>query len=348
MTRQRIAFLTPSRVAGCEFYRAVLPYRHCVRRLASFGLDVELTDRIDPESGPLAGVVAFRHAWNGDALSHLLARQAAGAKVAYDLDDDLLAVPEWSPVEITQRDRDKILAMRSACDAFWASTDHLGRIYSQPNFRAPEPTVLPNLCDLSHWGKTGGNPHPDAKGGIRIVFAGSNTHIKDVEAVEPAIAEVMRRYPHVSLVAFGCPVRWQANWWGRVHAVEWSPLPRYPDALASIKAHIGICPLKMDERFSSGKSPIKFFEYTLAGAAVVAADLPPYRQQHMGGVTLASTPEQWTEALVKLIEDEEYRRAKHADALQSVRDHWSWQHSPLAERWLEAMAWLGGVELMAK
>ena len=71
-----------------------------------------------------------------------------------------------------------------------------------------------------------------------------------------------------------------------------------------LKSHVGIMPLTDDE-FSKGKSAFKLIQYSAAGLPVIASPVGENTKVVDSGKTgfLAESPEEWLEALGKLIDD---------------------------------------------
>jgi hypothetical protein len=294
---------------ACDYYRAILPYRHLHKVLKQNGVELSTSYGLAAEER-VDGVVVHR-VIPPDFLAHLLVRRVAGTKFAYDTDDDLLRIPTWSPAAISDGARELVLASRVAADFCWAATPHLTKTMAAiPNCISRGAIHLPNLVDLEAWNNGQEAPTDDKR--IRLLYTGSNTHGKDLETVEAAIAEILRRYRTVDLLFYGDPPsKWVASWHGRLRHIEWSMLTDYPTIMMDIKPHIGICPLTNHE-FNNSKSSIKFAEMTLAGAAVVASPLPPYQIEQMQAMRYATSPEEWVASLSELIENQRARQEQQA------------------------------------
>jgi len=100
------------------------------------------------------------------------------------------------------------------------------------------------------------------------------------------------------------------------------PINKYADAL---QFDIGLVPLN-NIPFNEAKSNIKGLEYAAAGIPFIASDLPEYRLLHETGVgTLASTPEQWTLAVERLLDHKERKREAYK-ARMAVLGAWTIEH----------------------
>lgn len=92
-------------------------------------------------------------------------------------------------------------------------------------------------------------------------------------------------------------------------------IEKFPHVVAGYD--IGICPLWGE--YDKGRSWIKWLECSLMGKPVVAQDLAGVYSECKGGY-LASTPEEWHDALSTLVYDERARRGESLAGLS-----WSWR-----------------------
>ncbi|WP_127841542.1 glycosyltransferase [Actinomyces wuliandei] len=134
-------------------------------------------------------------------------------------------------------------------------------------------------------------------------FSGTTTHDADWAAVEPAVVAVMRRHPHVRLVLGGHlrPTKALSPLAERVSTVPFTSWLELPRVLRD--TDICLAPLTGDSVFNEAKSAIKWLEAALVGRPVVAAATGPFQEVVEHGRTgmLATTTEQWEEALEELI-----------------------------------------------
>jgi glycosyltransferase involved in cell wall biosynthesis len=93
--------------------------------------------------------------------------------------------------------------------------------------------------------------------------------------------------------------------------------------------------------FNTAKTPIKWYEFTMAGAACVVSPTL-YGREVVDGETalVAETPQEWASSIGRLIEDETLRRSIRRAARKTIVTEHSlqnnWQH------WL--IAWADAVE----
>lgn len=332
MKRIRIHLKRPQ--SACDYYRAVLPYRHLAKPLCAervqleVGYGVSLSEQID--------AMVIQRIVPIDFLVMLLSMQAAGMRIAWDTDDDFLSIPPWSPLKLRDIDKAAFVAARVTANEVFCATEPIAKRLTTAfdGMRTNDVTILPNLVDLDDWG--GGLDHPPCEDGrIRIVWAGSNTHDADLEMIEPALDKLLKQYPQIDLHVFGvCPAKWKATWWGRVTETPWVPLEKFAPTLAEIRPHIGLAPL-VDHPFNKARSNLKWLEYTMVGAVTVASTIGPFPSRLANGIAYAARPESWVSTIEGLIEDEAVRRRMHEDSRQCVKAEWSWQ-SAARDKWLSA------------
>src|SRR4051794_17660775 len=115
----RVLLHAPGPVTASAYYRALLPYRHLRQELAGRGVELHLAEGISPQERWDAVVV--RREVAPDLLLHLMARRRRGCRVAWDIDDDLWSVPDWSPLKLDRDQLDLLDTAHEVADAVWAS-----------------------------------------------------------------------------------------------------------------------------------------------------------------------------------------------------------------------------------
>ena len=235
-----------------------------------------------------------------------LARQA-GKTLLYIIDDDLLNIPPEvsSAAYYAQREiQGNIRAMIGMSDAILSPSPRLLEQYAgdcQAGILIEEPALNPVPYA----------PHePGAP--LKIGFAGSIDRGADLEVLlRDALLEIKAAYG--SRVAF--------EFFGVVppfaQALDARCLPyresydAYRLALNEARWDIGLAPMP-DTPFHACKHYNKFCEYAAAGIAGVYSDVYPYtRIRAFGDCALLceNTPEAWTAALRRLVEDDTLRQS---------------------------------------
>jgi glycosyltransferase involved in cell wall biosynthesis len=274
--------------------------------------------------------------------------RASGAKVVFDI-DDLMVDPGLARTEIIDGIRSQHLTEEAvaehygriretmlAADLCTASTEEL----AQHMREAWRPAlVLPNGFDghtlaasrvaIRRWAR-------QRDGLLRIGYAGgSRTHQRDFAICAPAVAETLRRFPEARLVAFRSAdgqasildIEEFPELRGLEDRIEWRnlvPLERLPAEMA--RFDINLAPLEISNPFCEAKSELKYFEAALVDVPTIASPSGPYHRSIRDGETgmLAASPEQWTDALLRLAGDPGLRRRLATAARRDVL----WTYGP--------------------
>jgi glycosyltransferase involved in cell wall biosynthesis len=246
--------------------------------------------------------------------------------VIYHIDDNLLAVPEALGPEKFARYNDprRIAALEGAmrsADFIYASTTELAR---QLRERLPGAKVVAGDIYCAHAAVVGG---PSAgRGPMTVGYMGTSGHVRDLDMVVPAMTRLLERHSDLRFETFGT-IKMPAaltRFGERVaHHAGLADYDAFMRRLASLGWHIGLAPI-IDSPFNRCKADTKWVEYTAAGIAVAASDLPVYSRACGDGAGLLVAPDGWTAAVQSLVESEARRHALVASAQARL----SRQYSP--------------------
>ena len=209
--------------------------------------------------------------------------------------------------------------------------------------RPDKTRVAPNLIDASLY-----RVYQHA-GPLRVLWTGSACHHADLQIIEGVVAQLAADYgERVVFLFFGylpdglarC-YRVPGEGFARLRPslpnvgfVGPVPLDAYPATLCQLAPDVAMCPLS-DSDFSRCKSPVKWFETSLAGAATLATGIPPFCHVIEDGKTgLLVREDQWADGLRVLIEDDKLRKELALAARQEVLERHSWQ-SEARRAWLD-------------
>ena len=273
-------------------------------------------------------LVIWRAPWDERVAAAVNAARRSGAKVAFDL-DDLVIAPELSRFEIIDGIRTRNLTeaafgeycarvrqTMTAADLCLAATEELAqhmRCMHMPT------VVLPNGVDHATIVASRLAARRRAVGShdglVRIGYAGgSHTHQRDFAVCGDAVAAVLRARPESRLVAFravdGSAPFLEIDEFpalrGLENRIEWRnfvPLERLSEEIS--RFDINLAPLEIGNPFCEAKSELKFFEAALVDVPTIASSTGPFRRAVRHGETgfLAATPGEWQEALLQLVDD---------------------------------------------
>jgi glycosyltransferase involved in cell wall biosynthesis len=250
----------------------------------------------------------------GNGWKDLLRRlQAAGTTVLFEIDDYIHSVRKMDTHELKgsftkEMLRSAELNMRLA-DGIICSTPYLARRYGGLNKHV---WICRNGLDLARY-----ELEPAPRSGVTIGWAGGVGHEAALRRWLPAVAEVLRQRPEARFVTVGRPyASILAEEFGpeRCQSVPFAPLEMYPAAMS--RFDIAIAPSAQTNLFR-GKSDLRWLESSALGTPVVGD--PTTYAEIEDGVTgfHASSVQEVTETLIRLVDDPALRR-RVGDA---ARDH---------------------------
>ncbi|MGH7026607.1 hypothetical protein [Brevundimonas sp.] len=285
------------------------------------------------------GLVLSRYTQSaGDAL--IRKARSAGVPVVFHIDDDLLAVPtslgQSKYDYYNQPDRLAALkAAMNASDVVYASTGPLAERLRSHGVTAP--IVAGDLyCSV----ESAAWDAPPAAPGPIIGYMGTGGHGADLDMVLPTVKALLDEFPTLRFESFGTikPPPWLAETYGdRVgHHPGLADYDRFLARLGELGWSIGLAPLE-DTPFNRCKADTKWVEYSHAGIAVVATDLPVYHRACADGAGwLASSSEDWTRILRHLVADAAATRATVEKARARLRQDYT--RTRLADQVLQVFA----------
>jgi glycosyltransferase involved in cell wall biosynthesis len=237
-----------------------------------------------------------------------------GAKLLYDLDDDLLNIPRSHPNARTLRPfAQTVRRMLTISDAVWVSTSGLAERLTPIR---PDAIVIENRLDERIWIHSP-DPRPFQDDPVRILCMGTATHERDFALIEPALLRLKAEYgPRIAIDVLGMTSRSELpaelNRIGpSTHASR--SYPGFVNWMTAVQPrwHIGLAPL-LDTPFNRSKSPIKAMDYAAMGLAVLASDTPVYRgtvADGPAGQLVANDHLAWHAALDWLIRNQALRES---------------------------------------
>lgn len=245
---------------------------------------------------------------------------AAGIPAVFHIDDDLLAVPmSLGPSKYqTYNDPARLAALRAnieQSDLCYVSTPELAKRFSEHGIQT---RIIAGDIYCSVMPEEVGALAPPATAPV-IGYMGTGGHSADLAVILPAIAELMDMVPSLNfelfgtikmppeLAAFGPRVR---------HLPPVADYAEFRTHLRSLGWWVGLAPLE-DNAFNRCKADTKWVEYSLAGMAVVASDVPVYDGACADGCgILAETSDQWVRGVADLLYNTD-RRQLMVDAAQT-------------------------------
>jgi glycosyltransferase involved in cell wall biosynthesis len=229
-----------------------------------------------------------------------LLRRAA-RRILFDFDDAVFLRDSYAARGLHDRRRLRRFAGMVRCaDAIIAGNAFLAEQTAQwTDERSIQ--VIPTCVDPKRYLLT----EPMKKGsGLELVWVGSSSTLRGLQAIAPLLEEIGRSVPGVRLKLL-------CDRFLTLRDVPVLPVPwtEANEAAEIARADIGISWLPEDA-WSCGKCGLKVLQYLAAGLPVIANPVGVQIDMVHHGETgfLARTPEQWIEAVRRLAEDAELRR----------------------------------------
>lgn len=264
----------------------------------------------------------------------------AGLCVVYEVDDDVFSPQinarlrqtiqaDATPEILEQRRLDRIAAIR-LCDAVTVSSRRLATVVRTVVDDHIPVATIPNAIDATWWRQAVKGRRRTITGPV-VGWAGGARPGADIAAVAAAWRRVAQARPEVTFAAIG----WQPEEFGclpagRLIRLPWQDIDAYPRALAAFDiACCSVAPVA----FNRAKTPIKAWEATLSGAAVVASPtLYGAVIEHGEDGLIAETADEWTDAILALLDDPaERKRLRRNQRRRVMREHsltrnlWRWE-----------------------
>ncbi len=280
----------PQNPGGNWYWRCAVPGRH----LPGPAYQLRTKDLVYDGDGigiPRQKSATAIWCYPGNASRGIIMRgmQQAGFRVLIEVDDNYMIghtkppgtssdwVPKIPPPGDDTVSLEAHTRLARFVDGIIVTTEELARAYRQVNDHV---YVCPNSVDPDDWEE----PEKPTDGVFRIGYAASHSHYYDAADVKRALGWAANQ-PGVEVVMFGIrtdmgfPTTW-AKWT--------DDLPAYRRSLQILD--LGVCPLRPGP-WADCKSPIKMYEYTMAGAATIVSRTMPYVSLHdQPFVLTADTP----------------------------------------------------------
>lgn len=266
-----------------------------------------------------------------DAEDEWMRLMAAYPKIVwwYDCDDDLVTPsfvermlsthhwPEDSMADLRlEAQRASRVRLIESADAISVANPHLGALSGR--LSGTPAHVIPNGINTRPYRYALDATPPRAMQHLTVGWSGGPRLERDLEPLYEVWPKLAELRPDVHFILQGwLPAKLvQLMPADRLHCIGGVSNERYPSILSNIDI---FCCVTGDDDWNLSKTPIKWFEATLAGCACVVSDRlygpaidPPY------AALVAHTPDEWLRALLAMVDDPQLRTTVHDAALQTV------------------------------
>ena len=230
-------------------------------------------------------IVTQRLAFAADGTLDRLLRHRGeqGARLVYDIDDDLLAIDrDHNEYAHYAAAAPMIKQMIAEADEVWVST---AALLQRVNALGGKGVLLENELDSRLWPAP---PVSTVDEPVRVLYMGTTTHQADFESIiVPSVGALVREFSRSQVefeligVAKSAPSPW------KVRTPPGAVQASYPAFCHWLRNQpsfsIGVAPLS-DTAFNRGKSHIKWLEYSAIGAVTVASAIGEYGASITDGV----------------------------------------------------------------
>jgi glycosyltransferase involved in cell wall biosynthesis len=328
---------------ACWWWRIARPYER-LSEAGGFFAHANLDDTAVSDYAHLFDAVVLpRMSWPGEHADRgrrfINALHRAGLCVIYECDDDVFTPSinarlrqtvqtDATPELLEQRRQERLAAVR-LCDAVTVSSQRLATVVRSLVADDVPVVTIPNAIDARWWRQAVKGRRRTIRGPV-IGWAGGARPGDDMAALAEGWRRIAARYPEVTFIVMG----WQSEQFDalppdRLVRQPWVRLEDYPRALAQFD--IACCSV-VDNAFNRSKTPIKAWEATLSGAAVVATPaLYSAVVTHGTDGLLAETADEWESALALLLDSSAMRtRLRREQRRRLMREHslarnlWRW------------------------
>jgi GT2 family glycosyltransferase/glycosyltransferase involved in cell wall biosynthesis len=273
-------------------------------------------------------IVTQRHAIQSLKAANALAAHArrSGARLIFDLDDDLVNIPITHQDAWLFRPRAKVVRrMLELADTVWVSTQGLADSLAPIR---PDAILLANRLDERIWTHEAAVESVSDEP-VRILCMGTTTHGDDFAMLLPALMRLKAEFGgRVAIDILGMTAK--ASLPPELNRIEPSEhaglsYPGFVDWLTRYRPcwHIGLAPL-LDTPFNRGKSAIKAMDYAALGLVVLASDMPVFRGSIADGPAgwlVPNTEPGWYAGLDRLMRDRDLRRTLGVQSREAFTEH---------------------------
>ncbi len=276
----------------------------------------------------------FQRTSLADTVELMKQAKARGVKVIYDIDDNLLQLPDTHPLFEQFTDPAVAATIKEhleLADLVTVSTPVLWGALAEYNDKR---VVIRNEIDQEIF------PRALAKRNqpVTIGYAAGWTHASDMEQIVPALERLLAEYgAAIKLVFFWLTPDSLKGHPQVEHLAGFPKLQDYAARLHTSRIDIGLAPL-VDNPFNNAKSDVKYLEYGSQAIVGIYSRALPYSSVIDGKTGLfvdSDNPDEWYERIKYLIDNPVERHQLASQAMLDVSANRTVQH--MAESWTASL-----------
>jgi len=261
-------------------------------------------------------IFVFQRSGGEYILNLMSVLQKHGKKCVFELDDLLTEIPDFLAHHKMSPDTlNSYLEVIAKADLITTTTQRLADKFLEINSQV---ICVPNCTESPSLPLAKQSSQLTNK--ITLVVASSDRVL--VNFLAPALLKIQETYPaDYDIFVIGPPADYLESFGIKITRSDLVSHTDFKKLLSSLINPVGLIPLD-DSVFSSCKSPIKFFDYALAGMPVICSNVSPYSDYVVNGETgflVENNTDSWVAAILKLGDSFELRQVLAKNAIEYVK-----------------------------
>jgi hypothetical protein len=337
LERQNPIIFLASAIDGCALWRLFFPYLSLPgSSFFCFRQKIDYAKVVGNE------ICVVQRLCTQNQFDVLRTMASLGLKIIYDLDDDVWEIPQSNPAHgILGQYKEGFKSCIRMVDVVTVSTHYLAKVVRR-NVKAmvnlttgkPIPIVV---VENRVWEQ--GFVRPERPEKVTVGWAGSSSHVEDLEVVLPVLYNLAKADPKIEVEMRGCqladtsPLRKLDNF----HHRPWMPVPEFISRMPVWRWNIALAPVT-DHDFNRSKSAIKMCEAAYCKIPCLASWITPYEGfcHHDPELQwlLCSGASSWERKLRDLVYDKDRRDDLGRRMHKVMVEHYSYRKPH--EGWQEA------------
>lgn len=254
-------------------------------------------------------------------------------KPIYEIDDDLIDVPEWNMASsYYTKNRKYAIEVIKGCFGVTVSTEHLAKKIRRLNKNVK---VIPNHLLKFQWGDI--PAVKEIEGKPKILWCGSSNHfalpnsgLEGGDFGKDLIEFIKKTTDIYDWHFMGAIPKELIDFKDKFKFLPWKDIFAYPSYLKSLNIDLGIAPL-MKTEFNKSKSNIKSMEYTASGIPGIYTNITPYANLK----NVCDSDEEMISYIEKMVKDDDYRKETWENDYNVHKDYLFWEENNNVKRYVD-------------
>lgn len=271
---------------------------------------------LNSENMDWGDIYVFQREANDLVANTIISLKKCGKKIIFDIDDYLFDVPDHLSHHRSyiEKNLSTLEIILSNVDAVSTSTENLRKNISQYNHQT---FITPNYSEYT--GCTA--KHPDSSPEKTHIIVSASDALS-IDTVTKALAKLQNQF-NIKIIAIGPFIDKlrQANL--KFESFDATDITQFRKIISSYPNPIGLIPLD-SSTFSSCKSAVKYFDYSMCNIPSICSDVSPYSdvvKNGIDGILLGNSEDEWFNAILELASSAQTRMKLAAAAKEKVTKH---------------------------